>query len=249
MWIRTLPAGTESQFRANPPVKSRFRFNPDGSQIAYTNRDMNWPIFVIPAAGGDGRKVCDTCGFNWDWSHDQRYIVYAEGNPGPTRFRLFDRENSGRTDVLYHPEYNLYLPRLSPDGNRIGFLARTGYDRTRIYLARFRPGNPPPEREWIPISSSETWDDKVTWSPDSNEIYFTSDRDGFRCIWGRRLDPQSKQPREPARPLVHSHRARLSIGNVSIDYLGLSLREKTLIFGQSERTGSIWLTSIKTDTR
>ena len=32
------------------------------------------------------------------------------------------------------------------------------------------------------------------WSPDGNLLYFLSERDGFRCIWGQKLDPASKRP-------------------------------------------------------
>jgi Tol biopolymer transport system component len=80
-----------------------------------------------------------------------------------------------------------------------------------------------------------------SWSPDGNFIYFGSNRDGFNCIWGQRLDPHSKHPVGPAIGLAHFHTAARRLGNVGVSFRGLSVARDKLVFTLDERRGNIWL--------
>ena len=80
-----------------------------------------------------------------------------------------------------------------------------------------------PESEWIPITDFTRENDKPRWSPDGNLLYFTSDRDGWRWIWTRRLDPATKRPAGEPIGVFHAHSARRSMGMVGIGPLEISL--------------------------
>jgi hypothetical protein len=70
-------------------------------------------------------------------------------------------------------------------------------------------------------------------------IYYVSDRDGFVCIWARRLDPATKKPADEPRAVVHFHNRHLSLG--SVYGLELSVAKDKLVFNLNEASGNIWL--------
>ena len=243
LWLKDMRSGTEQKLTSMADRPGHFHFSADGKWIGFTTNEPSRPLYRI-AVDGRGRpeRLCVQCGLVWHWSPDNRWIAHVEGLP--VRFRLFDRRTGERTDALYHASYQLYLPRFSPDGKWLLFLARTGPDRSRICVARFQPGKPPAEADWITVTPDNTWNDKPAWSDDGKAVYFTSDRDGFRCLWKQAVMPDSKQPTGSAIPVFHSHEARISIAN-AFDSLDLNVRGDTLVFEQGEREGSIWISSFK----
>ena len=103
----------------------------------------------------------------------------------------------------------------------------------------------PALNQWIPVTDGSTFDDKPRWAPDGKLIYFTSDRDGFRCIWAQRFDPATKQPLGAPLPLYHSHSARRSLQNTGVLPLEISVARDKIVFNMAELTGNIWMTDLK----
>ena len=137
----------------------------------------------------------------------------------------------------------LWNPRYSPDAKWMTFNANFA-SRSWVFVAPLPPaGKRVPESAWIPVSQ-ENWADCPRWSPDGNSLYFLSDRDGFRCIWTQRLDRVTKRPAGPATAAFHSHGARLSLGNISMGDLEISVARDKLVFNMGERTGNIWMATI-----
>lgn len=77
---------------------------------------------------------------------------------------------------------------------------------------------------------------------DGNLVYFTWDKDGFRCIYARRLDPVTKTPmaKEPIE-VVHFHRARFSMLNLDLYSLGMDVGPDSIIFNLAEGTADLWM--------
>jgi len=71
-------------------------------------------------------------------------------------------------------------------------------------------------------------------------LYFVSERDGFRCLYARRLDPATKRPLGPSWALQHFHRARRSIIDTSKSWAKISVARDQLVFAMHEITGNIW---------
>ena len=97
--------------------------------------------------------------------------------------------------------------------------------------------------DWIPVTDGENLDDKPRWSPDGNLIYFTSERDGFRCIWAQRLDRALKRPAGAPFSVHHFHTSRRSLMNVGLGPLEISVARNALVFNLGERTANIWRAS------
>jgi Tol biopolymer transport system component len=100
-----------------------------------------------------------------------------------------------------------------------------------------------PREKWILVSSGTDEDFNPCWSPDGRFVYFLSERDGFRCIWGRRLDSTSKKPVGEVFAVQHFHSARSSLRLTGTrGYLtGLSAGGGKLVFSLGEMTGNVWL--------
>ena len=106
-------------------------------------------------------------------------------------------------------------------------------------MARFGFDKPIPSEAWVGITSGGN-DDKPRWSADGT-LYLVSDRDGFRCIWGQRIDPRSLTLTGQVFPAYHSHRARRSMKDLPFNVFSLSVSAGQLFFIQPEHTGNIWL--------
>jgi hypothetical protein len=113
--------------------------------------------------------------------------------------------------------------------------------RDGVQVAPLGGAYPIPESDRIQVSEVGYSADKPRWSPNGNLIYHTSDRDGFVCLYAQPLDPETKRPRSELLDVYHSHQARVSIGNVGMPGLGVSLARDKIVFSQLELTGNIWL--------
>jgi hypothetical protein len=87
--------------------------------------------------------------------------------------------------------------------------------------------------------------DLIRWSPDDNIIYFIANTDGFRCIWGQRLDPASKQLRGEPFAVTHFHQARRSLRIADTGEIGLAVARDKVVVAEAERTGNVWLTKLQ----
>jgi eukaryotic-like serine/threonine-protein kinase len=158
---------------------------------------------------------------------------------------LIDVRSRRRVDFIKssNPRYFVHSGRFSPDDRWVSFHVRTGPLLRQIFIAPVRGETPPAEQEWIPITDGSAMDREATWSANGEMLYFLSDRDRFRCIWGQRLHPVSRKPVGPAFGVQHFHDARRSLlavgGNVGA--IGLGATEDKLVFALGELTGNIWL--------
>ncbi len=103
----------------------------------------------------------------------------------------------------------------------------------------------PAENEWIPVTDGSTFEDKPRWAPDERMIYFTSDRDGFGCLWALRLDPTTKHSAGPTLPVYHFHTTRRSLLNTRVLRLEIAVARDKIVFKVGEITGNIWLAQLK----
>ena len=109
-----------------------------------------------------------------------------------------------------------------------------------IDVTRYGDGATIAESDWIRIADGLFLD----WSPDGHVLYGPATRDGFFCIWGQRLDAETKRPAGEPFPVFHAHRSRLSLSNQND--MGLAMAAHQLLFSMGERTANIWMMEWKT---
>ena len=233
--VRDLATGKETTVARNG--SSYPSFSRDSKTLLFGMGGL--AIEMLPDSGV-AEKVCDKCGLAPVLSIDGRSILYDWGNP--RYLGLLDVATKTGKPWLKHPKYGLYQAGFSGDGEWITFVVAAAPERTRLAIAKFLPGTPPEERDWIFLTDGSTLDTRPRWSPDGKSLYFMSDRDGSRCIYAQRLDAVSKRPVGPLVSIFHSHTARLSILNVgATGRLGLGVAEDKIVFNMGDITGNIWL--------
>ena len=240
IWVQDVDTRRDYSLTASQAHKWFPIITADGSRAAFGSVEGGKSmLFVLPSSGGELEKVCDDCGAPRSWSSDGSLLLYQGGRP--SRIQQLTLRTGQKQTLLSHPQYGLYSARLSPDDRWIAFQCRIRPDRTRVFVAPFRPGTAAPEQDWIAVTSGESEDDKPRWSPDGTVLYFTSLRDGFRCIWAQRLEPQGKRPSGGAFSLRHFHHSRLTMMNVGLNQFELSVARDKILFVVGERIGNIWM--------
>jgi eukaryotic-like serine/threonine-protein kinase len=205
-------------------------FSPDGENIIYSSSQHAKKVAI-------GGGLAETLPYNhvMDWS--QADDVLAQ----PDDFHAVDivQEKTRKvTRFLYDKDDLMYQAHFSADGKWVVFDS-VKKERSRIYVVPFREG-PVSKSEWIPITGVDFWDDKPHFSPDHQFIFFTSDRDGNRCLWAQPLTADM-HPKGAPFALWHLHSSRRSLDGPTGGGLELAAGPGMVVFNQGERTGNIWL--------
>ena len=244
-WIQDTRTLRQTPLTGNAAFESAPRLNYDGSQVAFsTIENGQRPIYAVSADTGLTGKICDDCGPPHGWTADGARIVYQHVDLQKSAIHLLDVATGEHGAIVRHTDFPLFAARLSSDDTWLAFKGDVTTDRTKIFVARMPDGEsipptPIPVDRWIPISNGETWDDLPRWSSNGKLIYFTSDRDGFRCIWARRFDPAAGQAGGEPFAVRHFHRRRVSLSTLTLYELAVS--RSGLYFPLAEVTGNIWL--------
>jgi Tol biopolymer transport system component len=228
--VREFASGREAAI----PVLATPLLSPDGRRMAYAKGG----IYITSVASldqiGDPQLACADCGRPCGFSPDGSKLIHrTAGGLG-----LLDL-TTGEKMSLVEARSTITEARISPDHRWIVF-QETAAGVSRIWLARFGT-SPIPRSEWHPLTDGSGWDDRPRWSPDSNLLYFLSDRDGFRCIWAQRLDSVTKHPAGSPFAVYHSHESRCSLLSVNPVYAGLEVARDMLVFVNGQTAGNVWL--------
>jgi hypothetical protein len=109
--------------------------------------------------------------------------------------------------------------------------------RSEVFVTPFRKGLVP-RGEWIPIADTG-WDDKPHFSVDGKMIFFSSDRDGYRCIWAQPVTSDMHPAGSPF-AVYHAHERRRSLRNLGYAF-EIAVGPDMVFFDQQELKGNIWL--------
>lgn len=242
IWMKDLTTQKETALTDDPKIpKSMPKISHDGSRVAFTRFEQGKRVtYVTPAGGGVPQAVSDSCGGPSDWSWDGGKLIYHRTDEQRSRIHVLDLRTGQHRLLIEHPEHSLYVPRFAPNDRWIVFKADLDMQRTKIFVVPFRDGRVPPPAEWIAVTEGRSWDDHPRWSPGGNLIYFTSSRDGYRCIWARRLDAR-KHPSGDPFPIRHFHQIQLSMSTVSLASMELALARDKLVFPLAELKANVWM--------
>jgi Tol biopolymer transport system component len=246
LWFRDMNAGSD-RLLAMPRFQSMYpRISGDGSRVVFEQSSHEVYTITLPAVSPE--KLCSACGHPTHVSRTGDKVLLEFPNPND-HVRLWDAASKNLSPVLQaprdRPNAAPFSARFSPDDKWISFHTLSSASTRRVFVAPFAGSGTIDSAKWIPVTDGNTLDREAYWSPDGRLLYFLSDRDGFRCIWAQRLDPDTKRPAGAAFTVHHLHHAKRSIANVgqSPAAVGLSVAEGKLIFALGELTGHIFMSS------
>jgi hypothetical protein len=156
---------------------------------------------------------------------------------------LLKLDSHDRIQILQHSKYNLMQARFSPDERSIAFVARMDSGRSEILVAPYQNETRSPESSWIALTDGRSWDTAPQWSPDGKLVYFTSGRDGFRCIWAQRVDASRKPAGDPI-AVYHFHTARRSPGLVPFNGMDMFVGRNEIFLSLGDLSGTIWMAKV-----
>ncbi len=247
IWLREMVSGKEMQLTRSSTGESQPKISGDGNTIAYLETPRRLLVMTIGLDGNFGAPhfLCDQCGVPTDISSDGKLILlesFVDHAPTLMEWRsrkavpLFDiKESKGHT----------YAPAFSHDEKWVSYHNNEGNHDVRTIFAipiRLNPADSRAE-DRIPITNGLNMDRESVWSANDSTIFFLSDRDGFRCIWGQRLDGSTKRPLGEAYTVQHFHRISRSLSNVpgTVATVGLSAGPHELFFSLGEVVGNVWM--------
>jgi Tol biopolymer transport system component len=243
VFTKDLERGDEVPVTISATFESRPALSADGSLVAYNEGPIEKRRVLISslrdAAGPVAANVCDDCFVPWDWSPDNRRLLYWPQNR--KWIGLLDVQSRQTATILAHDPYTLLRASFSPDGRWIVFNADISSDRQQVFVALMRGMTPIDRASWIAVTKAEDRGHIARWSPDGNALYFLSNIDGYYCLWRQPLDPPTKQPIGDPVPLYHLHGARRSVSYVPVGFQESSVAPDRIVFSMSERTGNVWL--------
>jgi len=108
-------------------------------------------------------------------------------------------------------------------------------------IAPVRNGVPAGQSEWVSITDGKYADDKPQLSPDGNTLYFTSERDGYLCIWAQHLDRSTKRPINAPFVVQHFHNAQWRILDSNRYQTELWVARDKIVTNFRETHSDIWM--------
>ncbi len=240
IWAKRLPGGELTTLTANAAFESIPRLSPDGVRVAFSVVEQGKrAIYAVSSdARGATVKLCDSCGAPIAWTPDGD-LIYQTFVEGVSTFLLL---HDGQSTAMFSERpLPLYSGSLSRDGQWLTFKGDLDDNRTRVFVTDLGGQLPIDPKSWVEMTDGRSWDDLPRFSNDGRMIYFTSDRDGFRCIWARRFDPATKQPQGDTFAVAHFHNMNLSLSGLSLNEFELSVGPNGLVFPLLKQSGNIWM--------
>ena len=183
LW-RSRADGSDRLQLTYPPASACLpHWSPDGSQIAYTDRQAGkaWKSFLVSTQGGLPVELLEEKDYQIDthWSPDGQKIVFGRvpfvpGSSAQISIQLWDVHSKQLTTLP--GSLDLYSPRWSPDGQH---LAAMSVDSKKLFLFDFKT------QKWT------TWIDEPgslvlpIWSHDGRYLYYSNrstDSAGYRRV-------------------------------------------------------------------
>jgi serine/threonine protein kinase len=191
VYAKVLPDGEPTQLTHDGQRKMSPVFSPDGSEIAYTQRDDAgaWDTWVVPLLGGAPRAwLANASGLSWIAPDRVLFSEIATGiHMGLVASRA-DRAESRR----------VYLP---PDSRGMAHRSSLAPDGKWVLAAEMETG------EWLPcrllpfdgsgpgrLVGPQGQCTHAAWSPDGRWMYFSSNAGGRFQLWRQRFPDGTPTP-------------------------------------------------------
>jgi hypothetical protein len=184
--------------------------------------------------GGENWQCDGTAGLTMpEWTRNGRFAVIAE-----ERGRRLSRLDvaTGNSTLLLEGAEAMDRVSFGPNGRWMTFNVTQ-----HVYLAPVHPDRASSKDEWTSIVSTTGAGRTAGLSPDGSLLYVLLETDGFRCLYGVRLDPKTGQSRGSPFLIAHFHDAARHWGSTG---LGSAAVKGLFVAELYETTSNIWMASL-----
>ncbi len=246
IWGKDLATGQERELTfGGGRAKSFPQITRDGELVAWKVNDIgDRAIFATPFAGGAAVQLCADCGAPDAWAADGKLLLFDQRKSVRLFVGLLRVETRAPSEYMVDSQLGLRVSSISDDGKWIAFAALRSDVDFDMYIAPFSQDRPPPRPEWISIPHSPKAHPNPCWSPDGNMLYFSSEQDGYACIWAARLDPATKQPRGEPFAVQHFHAGSLRMVAPSLSE-PIALAFDKIVLSLENRSGGLWMLKLQ----
>ena len=185
---------------------------------------------MLERAGGVPRSLCQNCSVHGFLSDNKRALVILDDDHV---LAVVDATTGRREDVVKSAGSRLTRPHASPDDRWLAFRSTTG-TIGKSFLTALVPGRPAEPDRWQQVQEPTTTGRPTGWSLDSQMLHLFLDTDGFRCLWGQRVD-ESGHLTGPPFVVRHLHQA----GGASTSF-GNSITREGLLYERTNTTANLW---------
>jgi TolB protein len=186
-FVFTVPVAGGTPTQITPTGLSYLHgWSPDGKWLVFTGqRNKDFDIYRIPAAGGSEQKLTDTPGLDDgpEFTPDGKYIYFNSTRSGT--MQIWRMQPSGNDpEQITDDEFNNWFPHISPDGKSIVYIAFPGdvkpddHPFYKHVLIRMMPSVGGPPRTLAYLYGGQGTMNVPSWSPDSKQIAFVSNTAG-----------------------------------------------------------------------
>ena len=157
-------------------------WSPDDQTLVYcAERDGNFDIYSVPAAGGPEKRLTTSPGLDDgpEYSPDGKYIYYNSERDGTMQIWRMKPDGSAQEPVIADDRRN-WFPHLSPDGRWIAFISfgkdvmPNDHPENRDVVIRLAPAAGGEIRELVRCFGGQGTLNVPSWSPDSKKLAFVS---------------------------------------------------------------------------
>lgn len=154
-------------------------WSPNGKQIAFSSyRDGNYEIYVMNSDGTGLTNLTknEASDDSPDWSSNGKQIVFYSDRDGDYDIYVMNADGSGVTQLTY--DFHASDPAWSSNDNRIAFVGRPIDDENYDIYVMNADGS-----GITRLTNFQGYDFSPSWSRDSKQIAFSSEREGFSDIY------------------------------------------------------------------
>jgi Tol biopolymer transport system component len=168
-------------------LPSLLRFSANGARLAYSHTSQGKLLTYVADGGTNTPRVfCENCSLQAFFSHAEEALA-GYGN----RLVRQDLSTGARVTLLEVPGSGPWHASLSPDDRSLAFTVPRPDGTAVLYVTR-AGSNPLPPGQWVQVDAGRYHLETPQWSSDGRTLYYGSNRDGFACVWARRIDANGK---------------------------------------------------------
>jgi eukaryotic-like serine/threonine-protein kinase len=239
IWLRDTRTGRQQMllrvttgFPVSPTISA------DGARVAYTvatlpGTEDDAAGYVAETAGGVPKVVCELCRLYGFLSDHHRLLASWEGE---RVLGFIDVRDGSKAALIRVSEGRVDRPHASPDDRWLAFRHAVGASGS-IYVTRLAPNRPATLAEWRRIEQPTTTGRPCGWSLDSTVVYTFLDTDGFRCVWGQRIEGETGRLDGTVFPVRHLH---VQMHNGPSTSFSNPVTSEGMLYERVVRTGDLW---------